>query len=339
MINLNNIELEYRLSDEMILRKVSDYQIFAYYIPELELNTAMCSPLREDGVPSFSVFYASNIGKLLFTDFATKEKGDCFVFVSKLFNIDYYQALQRIAYDFGITAVGISADQKKRTLPKNIDYKQAREVHLGIKYQDFTTRDIKFWKDFGITTKTLNKYNVYSCTHIFINDKILVVNNLVSPAYAYLESKDGKYTYKIYQPFNKEHRFISNVDKSVWQGWTQMPDRGDKLIITKSLKDVMAITELMGIPAVAMQAETTDPKPHIIDQLKSRFDKVYLLYDNDFNKETNWGRKYGAEIAQRFNLTQIEIADLYKSKDFSDLVKDHGKEEAIVHLNNLINNN
>lgn len=335
MINLNELTYD-RLSKELILQKVSEYQIFAYYIPELELNTAICSPIRNDDVPSFSVFYASGLDKLLFRDFATKEKGDCFVFVSRLFNIDYYQALQRIAYDFGLVKGNLSAEQKKRILPKHKDFKQTKHVHIGIKRQDFTSRDLKFWRSFGISVDTLNKYNVYSCTHVFINDHIIPINNSKSPAYAYMEHKDGVYTYKIYQPFNKEQRFISNVDKSVWQGWTQMPDKGNKLIITKALKDVMAITEVTGIPAVAMQAETTDPKPHIIDQLKSRFKKVYLLYDNDFNKEVNWGRKYGHQIATQFNLKQIEIDDKYQSKDFSDMIKDHGIEEAKAHLINLI---
>lgn len=335
MINLN--ELTYNtLSRELILSKVSDYQIFAYYIPDMELSTAICSPLRNDGVPSFSVFYASGLDKLLFRDFATKEKGDCFVFVSKLFSIDYYQALQRVAYDFGLVKESLSADQKKKILPKHKDYKKIKHVHIGIKHQDFTLKDIRYWKTFGISVDTLARYNVFSCKYIFINDSIIAVDNAKSPAYAYLEHKDGKYTYKIYQPFNKEQRFISNVDKSVWQGWTQLPERGNKLIITKALKDVMAITEVTGIPAVAMQAETTDPKPHIIDQLKSRFKKVYLLYDNDFNKEVNWGRKYGQQIATNFNLKQIEIDDKYQSKDFSDMIKDHGIEEAKAHLTNLI---
>lgn len=335
MIDLNDIPYQ-ELSSELILSKVSEYQIFAFYIPKLELNRAICSPLRNDDVPSFSVFYASGLDKLLFRDFATKEKGDCFVFVSKLFNINYYQALKKIAYDFGLLTGGMSVEKNKIIIPKTKDYKSGKEVHIGIKKQDYTYRDIQFWAQYGISINTLQRYNVFSCKFIFLNDHIIAVDNMKNPAYAYLEAKDGKYTYKIYQPYDKEYRFISNVDKSVWQGWTQLPNRSDKLIITKALKDVMAITELTGIPAVAMQAETTDPKPHIIDQLKSRFDKVYLLYDNDFSKEVNWGRQYGRDISERFNLIQIEIDDVYQSKDFSDLVKLHGKEEAILFLNQLI---
>lgn len=336
MINLNNLDYNL-LSSELILEKVSEYQIFAFYIPKLQLNTATSSPLRDDDVPSFSVFYASSLDKLLFRDFATKEKGDCFVFVSRLFGLDYYGALQKVAIDFGLIENDIVGRKKKKIkIPKNINYKEKSRTHIGIKIQEFTLRDLHFWNSFGVSKATLNKYNVFSCKYVFLNNSIIAVDNIVNPAYAYLESKDGIYTYKIYQPFNKNQRFISNVDKSVWQGWTQLPKEGEKLIITKSLKDVMAITEQVKIPAVSLQAETTDPKPHIVKQLKKRFDKVYLLYDNDFNKEVNWGRKYGSEIASKFKLHQIEIPSEYKSKDFSDLVKNHGRDSSISLINSLI---
>jgi len=337
MINLNKLDYDL-LSSELILEKVSDYQIFAYYIQGLELNTSFNSPLRNDDIPSFSVFYASRLGKLLFRDFATKEKGDCFVFVSKLFGLNYYQSLQKVAFDFGLVKEGTNGDRVKKELPKNKEYKKySSTVHLGIKSMDFTPKDLRFWSSFGISKSTLEKYNVSSCSHIFINDYIIKVDNSKSPAYAYLEYKDEKYTYKIYQPFEKKRRFISNVDKSVWQGWRQMPDTGEVLIITKSLKDVMAITEVSGINSVSLQAETTEPKPHIIKQLKQRFSKIYLLYDNDFNKEVNRGRIYGKEIASTFKIKQIEIPDEYKSKDFSDLVKNHGKQKSQQILINLLN--
>jgi hypothetical protein len=331
MINLNTL-LSENLSAELILEKVSEYQIFAFYIPNLRLNTSFQSPLRQDSTPSFSVFYADKIGKLLFRDFATKEKGDCFVFVSKLFSLNYYSTLKKIAYDFGISEEGIYVSNRKINVPKNINYRDISKPHIGIKKQDFTPRDLQYWQQYGITKDTLIKYNVFSCAYIFINNSIFKINNSTNPTYAYLELKDNNPSYKIYQPFNKEQRFISNVDLSIWQGWTLLPKTSKILIITKSLKDVMAITEICKIPSVALQAESIDPKEHIIQQLKNRFEKVFLLYDNDFDKTENWGRQYGSKICETHNLIQIEIPDKYKSKDFSDLVKNHGirKSKSLI---------
>lgn len=336
MINLNDLTYSI-LSPELILSKVSEYDIFSHYIPNLELNKAINSPLRTDDIPSFSVFYASNLGKLIFHDFCTKEKGDCFVFVSKLYGLNYYDALRRVAFDMNLIQGNGVLNNIHKSDYKYLSKLQKKKTRIGIKIQDFTQSDVTFWKQFGISVPTLKKYNVFSCTHIFLNDYIIVVNNKTNPAYAYLEAKDGIYTYKIYQPYNRQQRFLSNVDRSVWQGWTQLPAEGERLIITKSLKDVMSLTEVAGIPSVALQTETSDPKPHVINQLKDRFNKVYLLYDNDFNKEVNWGRLYGQEIASKYGITQIEIEDKYQSKDFSDMVKLHGADFSKQYINFLIN--
>ena len=107
----------------------------------------------------------------------------------------------------------------------------------------------------------------------------------------------------------------------MWQGWKQLPEKGDELIITKSLKDVMSIDSILGIPAVSLQSEGTKPKPHIIQELKNRFKTIYLLYDNDFDKEKNWGQIFAKELYKEFDMINLMIPSEFESKDFSDLVK------------------
>ena len=84
-----------------------------------------------------------------------------------------------------------------------------------------------------------------------------------------------------------------------------------------------------------LQAESYIPKKHVVQQLKDRFKKIFVLYDNDFNKEENYGRELGKEIAQEFDLIQIEIPDKYKSKDPSDLFKNCNKKTLIEVIDNL----
>ena len=99
----------------------------------------------------------------------------------------------------------------------------------------------------------------------------------------------------------------------------------------------MAIVNVTGIPAVSLQTETIIPKAKIINELKFRFDNIYLLYDNDYDKEINWGREFGLKLSEEFDLCQIEIDEEMKSKDFSDLVKNHGTKEAGEYLKSLLN--
>jgi len=58
----------------------------------------------------------------------------------------------------------------------------------------------------------------------------------------------------------------------------------------------MAITSIMGINSTGLQNEGVKPKESIVKELKNRFENIYLLYDNDFDSETNWGRQFGEKI-------------------------------------------
>ena len=49
------------------------------------------------------------------------------------------------------------------------------------------------------------------------------------------------------------------------------------------------------------------PKEKVINQLKSRFNNIFVLFDNDFDKKENHGRIFGKRVADRFNLIQIEL--------------------------------
>jgi len=55
---------------------------------------------------------------------------------------------------------------------------------------------------------------------------------------------------------------------------------GDYLVITKSLKDVMALYEF-GIPAIAPCSENLFVTEAQYSRLKAKFKRIYLLYDND----------------------------------------------------------
>jgi hypothetical protein len=185
------------------------------------------------------------------------------------------------------------------------------------KSRQWRQHDINFWKQFGITLDILKKYNVEPISHIFINDLIITADK---HAYCFIEYKDGQETYKIYQPYNKDYKWLNNHNSSVWQGWEQLPQSGEQLIITKSLKDVMSLNSVFGVPSVSLQAEGLRPKKHVMRELHLRFKEIYILYDNDFDKKQNWGQNFAKELAEEFNLINLCIPSVFKSKDFSDLV-------------------
>lgn len=342
MINLNSLHFDGNfIKREDILKLVSEEQIYVRYIGDEFLNNKVInSPLRTDNVPSFSVFFARNAGKVLWKDFATGETGDCFMLVQKIHGLqNYHESVRLVARDFGFITDTTLPDSKKlqNSQAEKVKTLSRGEVKLDVRYRKAKDYDKQYWSSYGVKPDILRKYYVYPISLIFINDYVIQAPKY---CYAYLEYKDGKPTYKVYQPFSeKRYKFTNNNDYSVWEGWAQLPESADVLIITSSRKDVMSIVSTTGIASVALQSENVFPKKHVVDQLKERFKKIYIFYDNDFTAEENWGKAFGQKLATEFDLVPIFIPDEYASKDYSDLVKNHGANTAQKVLSMLLNAN
>lgn len=331
------------ISKHDIFARITSIDIFKNYCDTFSLVGKQSSPFRNDKDPSFG-FFVGESGEALFKDLASGDHGDCFDYVSRLYNLTFFETLSKIACDFnfpvdkGYFFKDMSHVRTKITElsedERNLILASKRDVDLKIRIRKWNSNDAKFWLDRGISSKILTRYNVIPITHIFINGKIIIADDL---AYAFIERKDGVETYKIYQPLNtKGLKWLSSHNSSVWQGWDQLPHKYHSLIITKSLKDVVCIVNNAVIPATSLQSENTKPKPAIIEDLKSRFEVIYVLYDNDFDKDINIGRMMGEQLAQQIGAIQIEIPDKYKCKDFSDLVLKYGKEKSLEILNSLL---
>lgn len=333
-INLN----KKMITKEALLQMVSDIEVYNMYIQEpVSLKKLIHSPLRDEQKPSFGFFIGEN-QEICFKDFVVGV-GDCIRFVQLKFGLNYFEAMSKIALDANLDNDFIISNTFKTTEYANKNTQSRQDLiesinsyPLNKKSRKPTLADIGFWNQFGIDGSTLQKYNVSPISHIFSGKNIIKADDL---AYAFTEKKDGVETYKIYQPHNTQYKWLNNHNESVWQGWEQLPLLGEKLIITKSLKDVMAITNVCNIPAISLQAEGVIPKEHVVNQLKQRFDAVYLLYDNDYDKDVNWGREFGKKLSHQFGLIQIEIESKYSSKDFSDMVKNYGRDFAKKYLEEL----
>lgn len=321
LINLN----KKLVSKKLILNHIQDIDVYRYYTgQEVELKKRILSPLREEEDPSFGYFIGEN-NEVCFNDFLLGG-GDFVKFVELYFGINYFEALSKIVIDFNLhhyffyKSVDASGKKynKNQYLDKNDILKKANNFTLGKQNRSWKSYDLSYWLSYGIDYVTLLRYSVSPIKFIFINNQPISADK---HAYCYLEAKDNKITYKIYQPFNDKYKWLNKHDSSVWQGWQQLPKTGNQLIITKSLKDVMSIRCMLGLPAVALQAEGIKPKPHIINELKDRFKTIYILYDNDFDKKENWGQLFSNELANEYGLINLVIPDEFKCKDFSDLVK------------------
>lgn len=322
-----------RGSDSTSIEKVndlySDFDIAHKYLGITCVPEVINSPLRQDNNPSLGLFINNRTNSLWFKDFGSGEKGSLYDLLAKMWNVSKDKVYERILKDMPVPAL-------IRKRGAKVYRKSAGKIEVRVReWRDY---DIAYWDSYGVSLPWLKFGEIYSISHI-----IITKNGHSYPipaekyAYVYVERKDGIVSFKIYQPYSKEYKWMSKHDSSVWDLWTKIPEKGDKLIITSSRKDALAIWSNTGIPALSLQGEGYIPKEHVVQQLKDRYNKVYVLYDDDFQSEENHGRMYGKMIAERFNVTQIEIPEKWESKDPSDLVKNHGREVLREVIYELVN--
>lgn len=99
-------------------------------------------------------------------------------------------------------------------------------------------------------------------------------------------------------------------------GIYNLPPKGKLLIITKSAKDVMVLYSL-GFYAIAPYTETARFTNKQIDELKSRFDYIVSIYDND-----STGVRSANVLQQAYHIPAVFIPKL---KDVSDYRAKYGK--------------
>lgn len=328
------------LTRDFILSKITEEDIFTKYLCPVDMKHKVCSPLRTDRTPTCDFMYGRN-GSLLFVDRSGHFFGDCFEVVKYRFNCGFFQALQIIAKDFNLFNNGNTnirnIDRSNSQNSEGSNKRQKEKSIISVKRQLWTLRDVDYWKSFHLNSKILNKYEVSSCQIVWLNNEINYIYSEKDPAYVY---HFGNGEYKIYFPFRENYRFLMNT--VAVQGLSQLPEKGTHLIITKSLKDIM-VFNLLGIPAIAPQAESIMIESELMDDLKKRFDVIYTMFDFD-----KTGCRTAFKMWRTYGIPYLFLTDGkykgqktvdYKAKDMSDYIRTYGLEatkELIINTYNKI---
>lgn len=320
-----DFSLKPNLNKNLILSTLTEEQIFAFYIgSEIKSKKLFRSALRDDKNPTCSM-YRNKSGTLIYKDFATNQHLNCFGYVMELFKCDYYKALQIIANDFNIIHDNSIVKNRGKIIPKEFKIEEKGFSKIQIESQDFSEQELKWWKKFGITKEILDKYNVYSCKHIFLNGQLIAKSQQHCPIFGYYGKKyQGNELWKIYFPKRKESRFMGNYPSKKMQGYEQLPKTGKICVITKSMKDSMCLYSL-GIPACAPNSETVIPSETIISDLKKRFKYIICLWDNDYT-----GISFLNKFKKKYpELIYTWIPRKYGAKDISDFYKENGRQKTL----------
>lgn len=100
-----------------ILSKTTEADILAYYLGVTEIPCVIHSPLRIDDKASFGL-YSRDGHRVYYVDFATKDRGNTFDILCKLWGCNYIEALAKIAHDiskFSTKDLGINTSKQHLT--------------------------------------------------------------------------------------------------------------------------------------------------------------------------------------------------------------------------------
>lgn len=308
------------ISKNEIFDKFSESQILSSVFPEIvSLPCLMCSPLRQDKHPSFSI-YMSNGGHIYYKDHATGERGGLLDLLCSYWNCTFNQVLDRLCTMLiGSGDITIKPKQIKTLTRKEAD--QLTKVQVVVRpWRDY---DYEYWASYGVERQWLKYAEIYPISHKIItkkkgpNDKgVKHIFTSDKYAYCFVERKEGNLSLKIYQPFNKKgFKWCSKMDGSTIGLWTKIPEYGDRVVICSSMKDALALSCQCHIPTLCLQGEGYNISETACNELRRRYKKVFICFDTDTP-----GKKDAEKLSKETGFTNI-VPDLGSEKDLSDYYK------------------
>ena len=308
-----------------ILSHVSEADIVNYYLGVTKLPCKINSPFRQDKNPSLGIFASGD--RVFFNDFGSNDKGNIYTLLSKYFNLDYYDLLQKIYND--MIKCHLKSDAKLNNTYNKVHI--SGKSRIECKIREWDNCDVNYWSSYGVTIDALKKADVYPISHqIVYKDGKRYVFKADKLAYAFIERKEGNITKKIYQPLNTTFKWLNTHDSSVVSLWSTMPEFGDEIYICSSLKDALCFTCNTNKPAIALQGEGYGISKTAINELKRRFKKQYIIFDND-----EPGLIDAKKLSEETGFINLVIPQFEGGKDLSDYYKCYGKKQFINLIDNL----
>jgi DNA primase len=311
-----------QLSTEAILLKISEYDIFRYYMPSKlwKINHVTNSPFRQDRNPSFLI--GNKHGSLYFIDFADPNKrGDCFDFVRIMFNLEnVYEVTKLIDKDFGLgIANNIDTQEYKKIIS---EYKQPEESKryslIQVITRKFTKEELDYWSQYYQDIQDLRDNNVYSIKKLYLNKQLFSLKE-TELRFGYLYGSH----WKIYRPYeSKKNKWVPNNVPI-----TEMDGRDDiqnckVAFINKSRKDYMVMKKVFPCCCAVQNEGMGCFSSENVEYLKANSDRQILSFDSDVTGVAN-----SQQITKLFDFEYANVPRKYLDegiKDWADLVKAHG---------------
>jgi len=287
------------IKEEILSRTNKGLDVFCFYMPiDFVPKRNFRNPLYDDRRASCNIYLDNKSGCYRMKDFGNDAySGDCFWFAATMLGLDvrkdFVKVLETINRDLQLN---ICIERKEHSNPHTMMMKPCKPTleqppnqlkkMEGKKWyklieQSFNVKELDYWEQYGIDTKTLQRFHVKSLARyesVSNQGKPFTLGSThEDPMFAY---SMGKFV-KVYRPKSKL-RFLYGGEKvnDYVFGFQQLPSKGDVVFITGGEKDVLSLSA-HGFNAICFNSETAQIPENIIEGLQLRFRHIIILYDSD----------------------------------------------------------
>lgn len=270
---------------------------------------------QKERTPSMYIFYSKEQNRYKFKDFSTGKSGDAMKLVQELFNETFSKTCMRVIKTYNdYVLLNNGVEHKITDFKVKSRYKVTEHAE-----RQWTVADQNYWSDYSLPSKILEHYNIRPLEYYKMSkDDDMEPQSLeIRGQFIYgFFQKDGT-LYKIYQPKNRQYKFIKVKDYR--QGTDQLTGK-KYLVICSSLKDGMVIRMLCkNVDVIVPDSENTLIKEHEMFEYMRKYQHVFTMFDND---------KAGIEAMKKYKNTYgVDFLYLPIEKDIADAVKEHGPKE------------
>lgn len=271
------------VNNQQLLKSVNQLHVWWWILestPRLYYDKIR-NPFRNDSNPG--CWLAEYNGAILLVDYgkkyyniisATKEKYKC----------SNTEACWKIINEFNIT------DIKEYSKPTVISNNKTN-TDIKIDIREFNSFDKQYWNSYGISIEQLTSDCVFATKAVKLRNRWVKTDKY---CYSYIINNKVK----LYQPFNKKFKWITNMTNNDIGCLDAIDYTSPILVITKSYKDCRILRNL-GYNSIWLQNERCNIPTFLLDIIK-HFDKVYILYDNDTT-----GLEKAKELADKHGFINI----------------------------------
>lgn len=327
MIDFGKISEPVKITPEFILSKITEEMIFFHYFGRFELGKVYPSKFRKDKNPSTGFFIHPLSRSILYNDLSTGEKLNCFMFVAKLHNITYLEALKTIACDFGLIKGCESKSSARHAINTSISFDREIKKETLIQFipGKWTFERLAYWSAYGLTSEDLKKNDVYPVDKLFINK--VEYRNLDHLCFAYVVKervrgeKEPRIYVKIYSPYSTNMKWLSNIPITVPFGLYDLKYGTDHIVVGKAQKDRMVLMKFFE-SVIGTQNESEAALPlYLVKHLCFNFQKRTIMWDADSTGVENC-KKFNSRGFGYFNTPKFLLEE--GIKDVSDFVAVYG---------------